>query len=179
MCKSYISISSTLISVLCAARTDAERTSLNQSETSNNKTSLQRSNNKADPFYVASLYDKEPKDELENVNQHTQYNGTKSDSAEQLSQKSQSQTGTSLVNRRPCDYSPLQEENTQPMLTIHTEDEEYYTNDFQENRSPRVSINNHCTTALAGADPGEGAHPKYFRASLPRNLKSWIRPCLV
>jgi hypothetical protein len=60
MCKSYISISSTLISVLCAARTDAERTSLNQSETSNNKTSLQRSNNKADPFYVASVYDKEP-----------------------------------------------------------------------------------------------------------------------
>ena len=71
-----------------------------------------------------------------------------------------------MVNRRPCDYSPLQEENTQPMLTIHTEDEEYYTNDFQENRSPRVSINNHCTTSLAGADPGGGGHPKYFRASL-------------
>lgn len=93
-------------------------------------TAKQRSNNKNDPFYVASVYDKEPKGELENLKQYTPFTENKlhnTSSEGRNSRKKPSRIGKSPTNQ-PVDNSPIPEEDTEPMITVQTKDQTHYGN---------------------------------------------------
>ncbi|XP_071157260.1 uncharacterized protein [Mytilus edulis] len=96
--------------------------------------STERTNNRDDPFYVPSAYDKDPKAELETIKQHRSIQRNTRSTSKTPSRKGV--TESSLTNTV---YSPIQEENTQAILDIHSEDNQYYTNDFQHNLSPEIA----------------------------------------
>lgn len=97
--------------------------------------STERTNNRDDPFYVPSAYDKDPKAELETIKQ---YRSTQRNT--RMPSKTPSRKGVTESSLTNTVYSPIHEENTQAILDIHTEDNQYYTNDFQHNPSPEVSF---------------------------------------
>ncbi|CAC5411596.1 unnamed protein product [Mytilus coruscus] len=118
--------------------TTVQRSSNIESQKSPQYESTERTNNRDDPFYVPSAYDKDPKAELETIKQYRKIHKNTILPSKTPSRKGA--TESSLTNKV---YSPIQEENTQAILDIHTEDNQYYTNDFQHNPSPEISLSYH------------------------------------
>lgn len=96
----------------------------------------ERTNNRDDPFYVPSAYDKDPKAELETIRNHRNRQKPVTRAPPRKIQSRKSELDSSLA--KPV-HSPILEEKTQSLLEVHTENQEYFTNDFDHSDSPEVS----------------------------------------
>lgn len=90
--------------------------------------STERTNNRYDPFYVPSVYDKDPKTELETVNKHKHKPAARAPIRRKVPSRRSGLGSSAAV---PV-HSPIMEEKTKSLIDVHTEDQEYFTNDFNE-----------------------------------------------